>query len=398
MLLFLETLLVVVGLVVAAASAYLALLALLGRRAPTHRRESSTTFFDVIVPAHDEAAGIGNTVEDLVRMDYPATRRRLIVVADNCTDETAAVARRHGALVWERRDEVRRGKGPALGWAFERSLTQGLADAVVVVDADTVVTPNLLRAFSGRMDGGAQALQAYYGVRNRDDSWRTVLLALAMALFHEVRSLGRERLRLSAGLRGNGMCFTSAIIDRFPHTAESVVEDIEYGLMLGRGGVRVHYVPEARVLGDMPSDGFASKVQRARWEGGRRLLAKTWAPSLILGAIRERSGLMLDLAVDLLIPPLSTLGAWAVGGLAVSLILSAAKGSFCLHSWVFLSALVCLAVYLARGLAVSKLGWRGAQIFLWAPVYLVWRVVKVAARRREAAREWMRTPRQRRVG
>ena len=398
MLVILEMLLVLLGLFLFLFCGYLCLLALLSIRRPNEAPPSSRARFDVIVPAHDEAEGIGATVDDLRRLDYPKERRRVIVVADNCSDDTAKVARRHGALVWERRDSRRRGKGPALGWAFSRSLEDGFADAVVVVDADTVAGPNLLRALSGRMDLGAQALQAHYGVRNKDDSWRTVLMTLALALFHEVRSLGREKLGVSCGLRGNGMCFTSSLIARFPHDADSVVEDIEYGLILGAKGVRVHFVPEAEVLGEMPADSEASKVQRARWEGGRRLLAKAWTARLIWGALRCRSRVMLDLAVDLLMPPLSTLGGLASAGLVVGILVSLLNGSIGLHLPLFILAVFSLSVYLWRGIVVSRLGWRGAQILFWALVYLVWRIVKVSSQRRGATRQWSRTPRQRGVG
>lgn len=400
MLLSLEILLVLAGAVVFSACGYLASLALLGRRSAGGPGGSTGVLFDVIVPAHDEEEDIGATVDDLSKLDYPEPRRRVIVVADNCRDRTAAEARRHGAIVWERFDPLRRGKGPALAWAFARSLEEGFADAVVVVDADTCASPNLLRAFAGRIERGAQSLQARYGVRNPDDSWRTVLTTLALALFHEVRSLGRERLGLSAGLRGNGMCFSAGLISRFPHRAESVVEDIEYGLMLGEGGVRVHYVPEVEVLGDMPSDGEASGVQRARWEGGRSLLRRRFAPRLLLRALRERSKVALDLAVDLLLPPLSTLGAWAGVGLVLGAMLLLLGGSpVALAAFLlFLLSLVGLSIYMIRGLLISGLGWRGAQVFLWAPVYLVWRLFKVSGRRREATREWARTPRARRAG
>src|SRR5205823_3666605 len=102
----------------------------------------------------------------------------------------------------------RRGKGYALAHAFEHALDDGFADAVAVVDADTSVSPNLLRAFAGRFDRGAVAAQAEYGVSNPEASWRTRLMVIALSLFHTLRSLARERLGVSAGLRGNGMAFS----------------------------------------------------------------------------------------------------------------------------------------------------------------------------------------------
>src|SRR5206468_8955692 len=120
--------------------------------------------------------------------DYPAELRRIVVVADNCSDGTAAAAEAAGATVLVRRDE-RRGKGHALAFAFERSRADGVAGAVVVVDADSDVSPGILRAFAAHPEQGEEALQAEYAVRNPADSWRTRLMVLALALFHGVRSL-----------------------------------------------------------------------------------------------------------------------------------------------------------------------------------------------------------------
>ncbi|MFW5878249.1 MAG: glycosyltransferase family 2 protein, partial [Myxococcota bacterium] len=176
MLSILDVILLVAAIPIALGCAYLGLLAVLARRRGAAPAERESTIFDVIIPAHDEEEGIGATVDSISRVDYPTSRRRIIVVADNCSDDTAAIAKKHGAVVWERRNPRLRGKGYALAWAFDRSLDEDLADAVVVIDADTLVSRNLLRAFAGRLAGGALAVQADYGVRNTDDSWRTVLM------------------------------------------------------------------------------------------------------------------------------------------------------------------------------------------------------------------------------
>src|SRR5439155_20947412 len=114
-------------------------------------------------------------------------------------------------------------------------------DAVVVVDADTSVSENLLLAFASRLETGAAACQSDNVVRNPDASWRTRLLAVALVLFNSVRSLGRERLGLSTGLRGNGMCLSARLLREAPHDAVSVVEDLEYGIRIGLAGHRVRF-------------------------------------------------------------------------------------------------------------------------------------------------------------
>ena len=217
---------------------YLLLLALMSRTTLPPVCSSREVRFVVVVPAHNEERGIARTVDNLLGLDWPRDRFRALVVADNCRDATAARAAEAGAEVLVRIDPDRRGKGYALERAFEQVLSAGGADAVVVIDADTIASPNLLSAFAARLELGALAVQAEYAVLNPDASWRTRLMTLAFALFHDVRSRGRERLRLSCGLRGNGMCFASEALRRVPHRAFSLVEDIEYGIRLGLEGIR----------------------------------------------------------------------------------------------------------------------------------------------------------------
>ncbi|HNO40215.1 MAG TPA: glycosyltransferase family 2 protein, partial [Marmoricola sp.] len=110
--------------------------------------------------------------------------------------------------------------GYALAHAFEWSLADGFADACCVVDADTLVSKNLLSAYAARLATGATAMQAHYGVSNPNASWRTRLMRIALAMFHQVRSTARERLQVSCGLRGNGMCFSSKLLKAVPHEPE----------------------------------------------------------------------------------------------------------------------------------------------------------------------------------
>jgi 1,2-diacylglycerol 3-beta-glucosyltransferase len=372
-------------------SAYLAVLTLRsGRRtapAPNH-----ATRFDIVVPAHNESAGIAATVASLRAIQYPADRRRILVIADNCTDDTAARARAAGADVLERQHATERGKGYALAFAYQRSLADGVADAVVVVDADTSVTPDLLSAFSARFAAGAQALQAEYGVRNANASWRTRLMVIALTMFHTVRSLGRERLGLSCGLRGNGMAFSTTVLRTVPPLAYSVVEDVEYGIALGLAGVRVEYVPEAHVLGDMPTTSQASRVQRERWEGGRMAMVRTHVPPLLRASRRPGGRVPLDLALDLMVPPLTTLGAMLLLGLVVSLMAlgTGIGGGAPVAVWG--AAATCLAAYVVRGMVLSGTGLRAVRDMLWLPVFVIWKLT-ASLRPTTKAGEWVRTPR-----
>jgi cellulose synthase/poly-beta-1,6-N-acetylglucosamine synthase-like glycosyltransferase len=282
-----------------------------------------------------------------------------------------------------------------LEYAFGQSLADGRADAVVVVDADSEVSPNLLRAFSARLETGAPAVQAFYGVRNPAASWRTRLMAVALGLFHMLRSLGRERLRCSTGLRGNGMCFSTAVLKEVPHQAFSIVEDLEYGVRLGMAGRRVHFAPEARVLGDMAVRGAAADVQRRRWEGGRLLMARQFGLPVLWRGLRTRDRVLVDLGLDLLVPPLAYLAAAAVVGTGAAMAASWLAGRLLWPAWPWGVSLAALVVYVARGWWLSGTGLLGLLGLLGAPVYLVWKIGLMVSPRGRSNKEWVRTPRER---
>src|SRR5262249_34357078 len=153
---------------------------------------------------HDEEHQVAATIRSLQATAYPPARRRIVVVADNCTDATAQVARAAGADVLERHDPARRGKGHALAWAFPWILEDPRVDAVCIVDADCEVSANLLQALSGRLRAGADAAQARYVVSDPTASTGAALRWAGFALFNVLRPRGRDRLGMSAGMLGTG--------------------------------------------------------------------------------------------------------------------------------------------------------------------------------------------------
>jgi 1,2-diacylglycerol 3-beta-glucosyltransferase len=392
----LDLALALLSLPVLGAAGYLLVLALASARTPAPTYGPPRRRFDVVVPAHDEEEGIGETVRSLLALDYPAEMRRVVVVADNCRDATADRARQAGAEVLVRTDPERRGKGYALALAFQRSIAGGFADAVVVVDADTSVTPNLLHAFAARLDAGAEAIQAEYGVRNPEASWRTRLVTIAFSLFNTLRCLGRERLGCSVGLRGNGMCFAISALREVPHQAFSIVEDLEYGVRLGLAGRRIHYAAEAEVRGDMAASSAASKVQRRRWEGGRLRIAREHALPLLRRGLATPDRVLLDLGLDLATPPLAYLAAVAVAGTAASAAAGILLRAPLVAPWLWAASLAALVAYVARGWVLSRTGWRGLVDLAYAPVYLVWKL-GVALGPGGGAGAWARTPREKKT-
>lgn len=372
---------------------YLGILALLAKPEKPLAQVPATRFFSIVVPAHNEAQSIAATVQSLCAIDYPKDKFAVVVVADNCSDETAKIAQQAGARVLQRTHETLKGKGYALEFAYDLLLKESISDAIVVVDADTIVSDNLLQAFAARLAQGALAVQAEYGVRNPDSSWRTRLMAVALAMFHRLRSLARERLRVSAGLRGNGMCFSKALLQQFGQHAYGLVEDVEYGITLGLGGVRVFYADEAKVLGEMVSGAKASESQRQRWEQGRSQLIRQRLPVLALQAIRQRSLLLADLAFDLATPPLSKVGLFLVFGLILEGVLAFFGVPPHAATYIWATGWLGLILYVVRGIQLSNLGWRAVSALCWAPVYVVWKVI-LALRPKSGKDQWVRTKRE----
>ena len=353
--------------------------------------------FCILIPAHDEELNLGAVLAGLRRLDYPADRFAVVVIADNCTDGTARAARAGGAEVLERVDADRRGKGYALEWAVRQLLADARRfDAFVVMDADSLLNPAFLRQMNARLDGGAHAIQARYDVLNAWESWRTRLMTVALALAHHVKPLGRARLGLSDGLKGNGMCFSREAAERVPWSGESITEDMEHTLRLVRAGYRVEYAPEARVEAQMPTTGRQAASQRCRWEGGRWGLARRAVPLLAEG-LRRRNLVLADRAADLLMPPFAEMLAvpavmvLAAAGWRLALPESGAA-QLALGAWAGVLA-ACVA-YLAAGLAIARVPAGLACALLLAPAYMLWKFAlygRMVARR--GAQGWRRTER-----
>ncbi len=387
-----DLILLLLALPATAASMYLLIFTLLSRSQSAMLRSTRQLCFDIIVPAHNEAAVIEAVVANLSEIDWPTDRFRILVIADNCTDSTAEIARSAGAEVLERNNNEQRGKGYALEFAFQESRKLGWAYAVVVIDADTAVSANLLEAFSARIENGAKIIQARYSVLNSQASWRTRLMAIALASFHQVRSRARERLLLSCGIRGNGWCITHRLLRQVPYQAFSLTEDIEYGIDLGLAGYRVHYADNAHVSAMMVSGEQVARTQRRRWEDGRFQLIRSKTLSLLSASMGSGGIVCLDLALDLLVLPLSYVAINVSLLIAVASIAALFGLSSTLWLWLGLGCSMSLLLYVLRGWQLSDAGLRGLLDLLRAPFFVLWKVLLML--RRHETVEWVRTKRE----
>ncbi len=346
--------------------------------------------FAILVPAHDEELVIARLLRSLQALDYPAEWFDVCVVADNCSDSTASIARRFGARVYERVNDVERAKGFALRWLLARLRAEGRAyDAYVVLDADTVVQPNLLRALDARLEAGSQVVQVHYSVLNAHASAVAGLRYAALAAVHYLRPLGRSAFGLSAGLKGNGMCFAAPVLDRFAWNWFTLAEDVEFHLALVHAGLRVDFAPETTVLADMPVTLAQAASQNQRWERGRLQLVRSHVPRLLLDGLRLRSWLRVDAAVEQLLPPLSVPVALGGALLVISLLVEAPPAAL-------LAGLGLLAqlVYLAAALLLVRAPLKAYLALSSAPVYIAWKVgVYAHSMVNTRASAWIRTAR-----
>lgn len=390
--LLVNVLLVVLALPAVPSSAYLLLVTLLSQRLPVRLPKVKLLRFDIIVPAHNESGVIARTVASLRKVDWPADRFRIVVCADNCTDATAELARAAGAIAIERQNSDRRGKGYALEFAFETSRAAAFADAVVVVDADTEVSANIIEAIAARMEDGAQAVQVHYGVLNPLASWRTRLITIAKGAVHIVRSRARERLGLSNGIRGTGWSVTHALLRSVPYAAFSLTEDVEYGIALGLAGFRVAYADEADCNAEMVSSELSARTQRERWERGRFELMRTKTGPLLRAAWHRRSAVCLDLALDLLVLPISYVALFIAALLAVAAIASGWMAG--MQVWLTIGAACALSLffYVMRGWQLSGIGLIGLLDLARAPLFLLWKLRLLLRKRKSSA--WQRTDRE----
>jgi 1,2-diacylglycerol 3-beta-glucosyltransferase len=351
----------------------------------------------LLIPAHNEELLLGGVLDRLHTLDYPRDSFQLFVIADNCDDATAAVARAHGAEVLERTDPENRGKGFALDWALSRLLPDSRRfDAFLILDADSYLSENFLQVMNRALSSGVGAIQGLYQVENVDESWRTRLMACALALAHYVKPMGRMAFGLSDGLKGNGMCFSREVLERVPWSGESITEDIEYTLRLVQAGIRILFVPDAVVRAQMPTTGRQAATQRQRWEGGRYALL-TRSIRLLGGAMRRGQPLVADRAVELIVPPFVELFALPavclIGGL---LWLLAAPTAFAAFLWMAAWTMVLAAglFYLSAGLALARVPLTTCSALLFAPLYAVWKLgVYGTMILRRGSGGWVRTER-----
>lgn len=344
-----------------------ACLAIVALPSPKKRRQSGGHLeVAVIVPAHDEALVIKRCISSLLT-DGSKTRPDVFVVADNCSDETAQLAREAGARVFVRDDQARRGKPFALLHALTQLRTQYSSyDAVVIVDADAVVSPGFADAITGPLARGKLAVQAHYRPEAPANGLER-LRTLAFALAHWVRPLGAARLGLGTSLKGNGMAFAWSVVED-ELSWEGLAEDAGMTLELANRGVAVWFAPAAEVSGLMASTYEEARTQDLRWESGRASLRLAAIRAFFGAAARGRFAAAAG-CLEVAAFPLAWLAALSLMGLGLGVALGSpgqallpvgALVAACLSGWI--AARVPASSALAL-LELPRFGWHKARIW-----------------------------------
>ncbi len=283
---------------------------------PPRSHAASRAAIAVLVPAHNESQGLADTLEAIKAQLRP--KDRLLVVADNCSDDTAAIAVAAGASVTERNDTGKRGKGYALDWGLKH-LRHDPPEVVVFIDADCRLASGALEELANACSATGRPVQALYLMKAPEKSQIDYCVAeFAWCVKNRVRPLGLAALNLPCQLMGTGMAFPWEVINAANLASGQIVEDLKLGLDLARAGHPALFWPSAVITSSFPVSHIGAESQRKRWEKGHLNLIAVAGPGLLYeGLVRRNLGL-LALTFDLVVPPLTLLGIIVASMLVVS--------------------------------------------------------------------------------
>ena len=248
--------------------------------------------FMAVIPAHNEEAVIKNLVDSLQEQDYPRELYDIYVIADNCNDNTAKIAKDAGAIVLKRFDEEHKTKGFALNWFLQQKIEEDADyDALCVFDADNIVHKNFLKNMNKKLCQGEEVVQGYRDIKNPTDSWISSGYAIFYWMMHRFYHLARYNLGLSPLLNGTGFMVKFDLLKPDGWQTETLTEDIEYSLINIAEGRKLGWAVDAIVYDEQPTTFKASWSQRSRWSVGHLQCMKRYTKDLAKG-VKENKTLM----------------------------------------------------------------------------------------------------------
>jgi cellulose synthase/poly-beta-1,6-N-acetylglucosamine synthase-like glycosyltransferase len=327
----------------------------------------------VLIPAHDEESHLAETlrgVKPQLRSDD-----QILLVADNCADRTAEIAREEGVEVIERLAPLQRGKGHALSFGVEHlKRTKRMPRVTIVIDADCTVEPGAIEALAARVIAIGRPVQAIYLLDQPAGSrtWRSLFSEMAFLVRNGIRPGGTNRLGLPCLLTGSGMAFPWHVLSAAKLSSGNLVEDMRFGINLALAGCPAAFCEEARVVGRLSGDERAARTERTPWQHGHLMTVLTQVPRLISVGFRKRKLAPVTLAMDLCVPSLAVLAKLIL----VTIVASGVAAIFARGSWRPTEVLLCGTALLFLSLTIGCAKFGRASLpaaSLWALLTDIWR-------------------------
>ena len=248
-----------------------------------------------IIPAHNEETVVGNLIESLKNQTYNKDLYDIYVIADNCTDNTAKIAKEAGAIVYERFDETKKTKGYALNWFLQQKIAEDAPyDAFFVFDADNIVDKNFIKNMNKKLCQGEDVVQGYRDIKNPSDNWITAGYAIFYWQMHRFYHLARYNIGLSPLLNGTGFMVKFDVIKPQGWDTETLTEDIEFSLKRIIKGKKLGWATDAIVYDEQPTGFRQSWSQRSRWTVGHIQCIKKYTKELAIAAKENKKMINLD--------------------------------------------------------------------------------------------------------
>ncbi|MBR2588611.1 MAG: glycosyltransferase family 2 protein [Bacilli bacterium] len=302
--------------------------------------EDKKNRFMLIIPAHNEEKVIKNLVESLKNLDYNKELYDVYVIADNCTDSTAQIAKDAGAIVYERFDEKHKTKGFALQWFLQQKIEEDAQyDAFCIFDADNIVDKNFLNAMNKKLNQGEDVVQGYRDIKNPSDSWVSAGYAIFYWTMNRFYHLARYNLGLSPLINGTGFMVKFDVVKPEGWNTKTLTEDIEFSLKRIIQGKKLGWATDAIVYDEQPVGFKQSWSQRSRWTVGHIQCLKEYTKPLAVAVKDNKTVMNFD-------------------GLLYML------GSIPMFVLTLLLLVLNLVIYFTEGMTFNELIWNGVRYII----------------------------------
>lgn len=347
--------------------------------------------FAILVAAHNEEIVIGSIVRNLQALNYPKNMYDIYVIADNCSDNTASVARENGAMVYERFDTVKKGKGHSMEWMFKKLFAMDKEyDAVCIFDADNLASPNFLMEMNKQLLQGNKVIQGYLDSKNPSDSWVSGNYSISYWTSNRLFQLPRHYLGLSCALGGTGFVMSTDVLKDIGWGATCLTEDLEFSLKLVMKGMRVSWCHEAVIYDEKPLKMAQSWRQRKRWMQGHCDCARRYLKSMLTKAFKERDKVAFDASMYLIQPFVIVANGIGLASAIISMLINPDNIKV---TPLFIALMIVFTYYsIIFVVAEGKMSKKILAYFITYPIYsLTWIPIIIHGFIDRNKREWVHT-------